>query len=89
VLANAAQLIRSVMKYWIHLKLMVRDVPEMAIGQHKAIFAAIRSRNPDSARRLMQDHLNETASLITEVVAKQKDRGAARRAPKANVKHRA
>lgn len=74
VLANAAQLIRSVLKYWIHLKLMIRDVPEMAIERHKAIYAAIRSRNPESARRLMQDHLNETASLITEVVAKQKSR---------------
>jgi DNA-binding FadR family transcriptional regulator len=79
LLANAAQLIRSVMKHWIHLKLMMRDVPEMAIVRHKAIFAAIRTRNPESARRLMQDHLNETASLITKVVAKEKNRGAARR----------
>jgi GntR family transcriptional repressor for pyruvate dehydrogenase complex len=86
VLANAAQLIRSVMKYWIHLKLMMRDVPEMAIVRHKAIFAAIRTRNPESARRLMQDHLNETASLITKVVAKQKGRGAARRVPHAKAK---
>lgn len=74
VLANAAQLIRSVMKYWIHLKLMMADVPEMAMGRHKVIFAAIQSRNPESARRLMQDHLNETASLMTEVMAKEKDR---------------
>jgi DNA-binding FadR family transcriptional regulator len=60
----------------------------MAIVRHKAIYAAIRNRNPESARRLMQDHLNETASLITKVVAKQKDRGAARRAPHANAKHK-
>lgn len=81
VLANAAQLIRSVMKYWIHLKLTMRDVPEMAIVRHKAIYSAIRTRNAESARRLMQDHLNETASLITKVVAKRKDTGAAGRAP--------
>jgi GntR family transcriptional repressor for pyruvate dehydrogenase complex len=87
VLANAAQLIRSVMKHWIHLKLMMRDVPEMAIVRHKAIFAAIRTRNPESARRLMQDHLNETASLITKVVAKQKNRGATRRVTRSNAKH--
>jgi DNA-binding GntR family transcriptional regulator len=72
------------MKHWIHVKLMMRDVPEMAIV---AIVAAIRTRNPESARRLMQDHLNETASLITKVVAKQKNRGAARRGPQANAKH--
>jgi GntR family transcriptional repressor for pyruvate dehydrogenase complex len=74
VLANASQLIRSVMKYWIHLKLTMADVPEMAIERHKLIFAAIRDRDAESARRLMQDHLNETASLMTEVVAKQKRR---------------
>src|ERR1700761_6787635 len=60
VLANAAQLIRSVMKYWIHLKLTMAAVPEMAMERHKLIFAAIRSRDAESARRLMQDHLNET-----------------------------
>jgi DNA-binding GntR family transcriptional regulator len=74
------------MQHWIHLKLMMRDAPEMAIVRHKAIFAAIRTRNPESARRLMQDHLNETASLITKVVAKQKNRGAARRVRHANAK---
>ena len=31
--------------------------------------------------------LNETASLITKVVAKQKNRGAARRVPRAKAKH--
>ena len=78
VLSNAAQLIRSVMKYWIHLKLTMTAVPEMAIERHKLIFAAIQSRDAEGAGRLMQDHLNETASLMTEVVAKQKGR----RAPK-------
>jgi GntR family transcriptional repressor for pyruvate dehydrogenase complex len=82
VLANAAQLIRSVMKYWIHLKLTMADVPEMAIERHKLIFAAIRDRDAEAARRLMQDHLNETASLMTEVVAKTKGRGTVRRPSK-------
>jgi GntR family transcriptional repressor for pyruvate dehydrogenase complex len=78
VLANASQLIRSVMKYWIHLKLAMTDVPEMAMERHKLIFAAIRSRDVEQARRLMQDHLNETASLMTEVISSQKSRSTAR-----------
>jgi GntR family transcriptional regulator, transcriptional repressor for pyruvate dehydrogenase complex len=79
VLANAAQLIRSVMKYWIHLKLAMTGVPEMAMKRHKLIFAAIRNRDAEEARRLMQDHLKETASLMTEVISSLKDRSTARR----------
>jgi GntR family transcriptional repressor for pyruvate dehydrogenase complex len=74
VLANAAQLIRSVMKYWIHLKLAMADVAEKAIERHKLIFAAIRDRDPEAARRLMQDHLHETAILMTDVVSKRRSR---------------
>ena len=75
VLANAAQLIRSVMKYWIHLKLAMANVPVKAIESHKLIFAAIRSRDAEAARRLMQDHLRETAVLMTDVVSKRRSRG--------------
>ena len=74
VLANAAQLIRSVMKYWIHLKLAMTDVAGKAIEHHKLIFAAIQSRDPEAARRLMQDHLHETAILMTDVVSKRRSR---------------
>jgi GntR family transcriptional regulator, transcriptional repressor for pyruvate dehydrogenase complex len=74
VLANAAQLIRSVMKYWIHLKLAMTDVAGKAIERHKLIFAAIQSRDPEAARRLMQDHLHETAVLMTDVVSKRRSR---------------
>jgi GntR family transcriptional repressor for pyruvate dehydrogenase complex len=74
VLANAAQLIRSVMKYWIHLKLAMTDVAEKAIERHKLIFAAIQSRDPEAARHLMQDHLHETAALMTDVVSKRRSR---------------
>jgi DNA-binding FadR family transcriptional regulator len=74
VLANAAQLIRSVMKYWIHLKLAMTDVAGKAIEHHKLIFAAIQSRDSEAARRLMQDHLHETAILMTDVVSKRRSR---------------
>jgi GntR family transcriptional repressor for pyruvate dehydrogenase complex len=69
VLANAAQLLRNVMKYWIHLKLMMGHVPERALARHREIYEAICDRDIDLSRALMHDHLDETTKLITQIVA--------------------
>jgi GntR family transcriptional regulator, transcriptional repressor for pyruvate dehydrogenase complex len=69
VLANAAQLLRNVLKYWIHLKLMIGRVPAQALERHQEIYHAIRKRDVQASRALMQEHLNETTMLITQLTA--------------------
>jgi GntR family transcriptional repressor for pyruvate dehydrogenase complex len=69
VLGNAAQLLRNQMKYWLDLKLRLPHVPESALKLHQSIYEAILNRDPESARRLMWNHLYETSELVTKVVA--------------------
>jgi GntR family transcriptional regulator, transcriptional repressor for pyruvate dehydrogenase complex len=69
VLANAAQLLRNVLKYWIHLKLMIGRIPAQALERHREIYQAICSRNVQASRALMQEHLDETTMLITQLTA--------------------
>jgi GntR family transcriptional repressor for pyruvate dehydrogenase complex len=69
VLANAAQLLRNVLKYWIHLKLMIGRIPAQALERHREIYQAIRSRDVHASRALMQEHLDETTVLITQLTA--------------------
>jgi GntR family transcriptional repressor for pyruvate dehydrogenase complex len=69
VLANAAQLLRNVLKYWIHLKLMIGRIPAQALERHREIYQAIRGRDVHSSRALMQEHLDETTILITQLTA--------------------
>jgi DNA-binding FadR family transcriptional regulator len=69
VLANAAQLLRNLLKYWIHLKLMIGRIPAQALERHREIYQAIRGRDAQASRALMQEHLNETTMLITQLTA--------------------
>src|ERR1700689_1143213 len=68
-LANAAQLLRNVLKYWIHLKLMINRVPAQALERHRAIYEAICRRDVLASRALMQEHLDETSVIITRLTA--------------------
>lgn len=68
VLQNAVQLLRNLMRHWIHLKLMIPDVPAQVLKQHVAIFEAIRSRDPEAARGAMYKHLDDTVRLVTQVM---------------------
>jgi GntR family transcriptional regulator, transcriptional repressor for pyruvate dehydrogenase complex len=67
MLANAAQLLRNLMKQWIQMKLLINNVPAEALKRHKTIYTAIRSRNVQKARDLMSEHLSETSTLITQI----------------------
>lgn len=69
VLANSAQLLRNMLKYWIHLKLMAPEICVHALERHVEIYDAIRERNVLAARTLMQEHLDETAMQITRLTA--------------------
>jgi GntR family transcriptional repressor for pyruvate dehydrogenase complex len=69
VLANAAQLLRNMLKYWIHLKLMIGRIPVQALERHREIYQAIHDRDVQASRRLMQEHLDETTILITQLTA--------------------
>jgi GntR family transcriptional regulator, transcriptional repressor for pyruvate dehydrogenase complex len=68
-LANAAQLLRNVLKYWIHLKLMINRVPAQALERHRVIYEAICRRDILASRALMQEHLDETSVIITRLTA--------------------
>jgi hypothetical protein len=57
------------MKYWIHLKLMIGRIPAQALERHREVYQAISSRNAEASRALMQEHLNETTTLITQLTA--------------------
>lgn len=69
VLANAALLLRNMLKYWIHLKLMAPHICVNALERHIEIYEAIRKRDVQAARDLMQEHLDETAVQITQLTA--------------------
>src|SRR5258707_614026 len=40
-----------------------------ALERHREIYQAIRGRNVQASRALMQEHLNETTTLITQLTA--------------------
>jgi GntR family transcriptional repressor for pyruvate dehydrogenase complex len=67
VMANSALLIRNMLKYWIHVKLMDPQICVHALARHTEIYEAIRKRDRHSARELMQEHLDETAVQITQL----------------------
>jgi GntR family transcriptional repressor for pyruvate dehydrogenase complex len=72
VLLNAVQLLRNLMRQWIHYKLLIPDVPEVVLKRHIAIYKAIAARKPAAARTAMRQHLEETMTLVTHVVEQRK-----------------
>ncbi len=71
VMQNAVQLLRNLMRRWLHLKLMLPDVPTKVLRQHEAIYHAIRSRDPEAARKAMMEHLESTVRLVSQVIEEQ------------------
>ena len=74
VLRNAVQLLRNLMRRWIYLKLLIPDVPSKVLKRHDAIFQAIRRRDGDAARAAMWKHLEETVTLVKQVM-EQREKG--------------
>ena len=68
VLQNAVQLLRNLMRQWIYLKLQIPNVPVRVLNQHIEIYDAIRRRDADAARTAMRKHLDDSVSLVTQVV---------------------
>jgi GntR family transcriptional repressor for pyruvate dehydrogenase complex len=71
VLRNAVQLLRNLMRQWIHFKLLIPNVPSKVLSRHETIYHAIRDRNPQGARAAMREHLEETISLVARLIAQQ------------------
>ena len=74
VLRNAVQLLRNLMRRWIYLKLLIPDVPSKVLKRHDTIYQAIRKRDGDAARAAMWKHLEETVTLVTQVM-EQREKG--------------
>src|ERR1700744_2006935 len=70
VLRNAVQLLRTLMKQWLMLKLLIPQVPGKVLKQHEAIYKAIKERDSETARGAMWSHLEETSELVAQVVRK-------------------
>ncbi len=68
VLGNAVQLLRNLMRQWIHFIVMSPSVRERVLKEHQGIYKAIRDRNPRAARRAMEVHLEATVPLVTQVI---------------------
>ena len=68
ILANAVQLLRNMLRQWIHLKLLLPDVPGQVAEEHAAVYAAIRNRDVVGARLAMRSHLQKTSKLVEQVV---------------------
>lgn len=74
VLLNAVQLLRNLMRQWIHYKLLIPDIPDVVLKRHIAIYKAIAARKPAAARTAMRVHLEETMTLVTHVVEQRKQK---------------
>lgn len=74
VLRNAVQLLRNLMRQWLHFKLLIPDVPETVLKRHVAIYRAITARKPNAARTAMRFHLEESMQMVTHVVEERRER---------------
>lgn len=72
LLANAVQLLRNLMRQWLHYKVLIPDVPVTVLRRHAAIYRAVAQHNPTAARREMRLHLKETMELVSFVVKQHK-----------------
>jgi GntR family transcriptional regulator, transcriptional repressor for pyruvate dehydrogenase complex len=68
VLRNAVQLLRNLMRQWIHYKLLIPDVAPAVLKRHVAIYKSISQGKQSAARSEMRLHLEETMKLLTHVV---------------------
>jgi GntR family transcriptional repressor for pyruvate dehydrogenase complex len=68
VMRNAVQLLRNLLRQWLLLKLLIPQVPGKVLGQHEAVFRAIKARDTARARAAMARHLEKSAQLVTQVV---------------------
>jgi GntR family transcriptional regulator, transcriptional repressor for pyruvate dehydrogenase complex len=68
ILRNAVQLLRNLMRQWIHHKLLIPDVAPTVLKRHVGIYRAILQRKPAAARNAMRCHLEETMKLLTYVI---------------------
>jgi GntR family transcriptional repressor for pyruvate dehydrogenase complex len=64
IFMNALHLIRNLMRQWIQRTLGVDGVMEVAVRQHREIFAAIQARDVAAARAAMARHLNDMAQYL-------------------------
>ncbi len=69
ILMNALEMIRNLMRQWIRQALLVPEVPEEALAQHKAIFMGIAKRNPQQATDAMRAHLGAMGERLQQARA--------------------
>jgi GntR family transcriptional repressor for pyruvate dehydrogenase complex len=68
VLRNAVQLLRNITRQWLKYKVQMPNVAASVLKRHEAVYRAIASRKPKTARLAMRRHLEETQQLVIQVV---------------------
>lgn len=67
VLEDILQSIRSLLRIWVDRGLRDEEHAAQAAREHSAVFEAIKGRDPEAARRVMQEHMaTATQRLISD-----------------------
>ena len=65
LLSNSLQMLRNLMRHGIQFKLLLPGVSPTILRDHRAIYQAIKKRNPAAAKKAMRHHLLETMKLVS------------------------
>jgi DNA-binding FadR family transcriptional regulator len=65
LLSNSLQMLRNLMRHGIQFKLLLPGVSPTILRDHRAIYQAIKKRNPTAAKKAMRHHLLETMKLVS------------------------
>jgi GntR family transcriptional regulator, transcriptional repressor for pyruvate dehydrogenase complex len=68
VLKKAVELLRNVTRQWLSYKVLIPNVAPMVLKRHEAIYRAIAAHKPTAARSAMRKHLEETMTLVINIV---------------------
>ncbi len=67
ILLNAVQLLRNLMRHWLHLKLQLPGVAPKVLEQHERILHSIHQRDASGAREEMRLHLLNSSRLLLDI----------------------
>jgi GntR family transcriptional regulator, transcriptional repressor for pyruvate dehydrogenase complex len=65
LLSSSLQMLRNLMRHGIQFKLLLPGVSPTILRDHRAIYQAIKKRNPTAAKKAMRHHLLETMKLVS------------------------
>lgn len=73
VLSHVVQMLRHVSRAWIDMVISGYEVRPASLEEHRRIYEAICSHDPDAARAAMAAHLEGAGSRLLTVIAQRED----------------